>query len=49
MRTAEPIAHIFRYSADVPWIDRTQVRVAELALDHVPYDSGAEEIRRQPP
>ncbi len=49
MRTAEPVAHIFRDAAGVAWIDRTRVKVVELALDHVAYGWGAEEIHRQHP
>lgn len=49
MRTAEPIAHIFREAAGVAWIDRMRVKVVELALDHVAYSWGAEEIHRQQP
>lgn len=49
MHTAEPIAHIFRDAAGVSWIDRTRVKVIEVALDHVAYGWSAEEIHRQHP
>ncbi|MDO8543872.1 MAG: DUF433 domain-containing protein [Opitutaceae bacterium] len=49
MRTAEPIAHIYRDAAGVAWIDRTRVKVIEVALDHVAYGWSAEEIHRQHP
>ena len=49
MRTAEPIAHIFRDAAGIAWIDSTKVKVIEVALDHVAYGWSAEEIRRQHP
>jgi uncharacterized protein (DUF433 family) len=49
MLTAEPIAHIFRDSAGIAWIDSTRVKVLELALDHVAYGWSAEEIHRQHP
>jgi uncharacterized protein (DUF433 family) len=47
MLTAEPIAHIFRDTIGVAWIDRTRVKVLEVALDHVAYGWSAEEIHRQ--
>jgi uncharacterized protein (DUF433 family) len=47
MLTAEPIAHIFRDTTGVAWIDRTRVKVLEVALDHVAYGWSAEEIHRQ--
>ena len=49
MLTAEPIAHIYRDASGVAWIDRTRIKVLEVALDHVAYGWGAEEIRRQHP
>ncbi|MGH7957867.1 MAG: DUF433 domain-containing protein [Opitutaceae bacterium] len=49
MLTAEPIAHIYRDPAGAAWIDRTRVKVIELALDHVAYGWSAEEIHRQHP
>lgn len=49
MHAAEPIAHIFRDAAGVAWIDRTRVKVIEVALDHVAYGWSAEEIHRQHP
>jgi len=49
MLTAAPIAHIFRDAAGVAWIDRTRVKVIEIALDHVAYGWSAEEIHRQQP
>lgn len=49
MHTAEPIAHIFRDGAGVAWIDRTRVKVIEVALDHVAYGWSTEEIHRQHP
>lgn len=49
MHTDEPIAHLFRDDAGVAWIDRTRVKVIEVALDHVVYGWSAEEIHRQHP
>lgn len=49
MHAPEPIAHIFRDAGGVAWIDRTRVKVLELALDHVAYGWSAEEIHRQHP
>ena len=49
MRTAEPISHIYRDSSGVAWIDRTRVKVLEVALDHVAYGWSAEEVHRQHP
>jgi uncharacterized protein (DUF433 family) len=49
MLTAEPIAHIYRDADGVAWIDRTRVKVVEVALDHVAYGWSAEEIHRQHP
>jgi uncharacterized protein (DUF433 family) len=49
MQSAEPIAHIFRDADGVAWIDRTRVKVIEVALDHVAYGWSAEEIHRQHP
>jgi uncharacterized protein (DUF433 family) len=47
--TAKPIAHIYRDDAGVAWIDRTHLKVLEVALDHVAYGWGAEEMHRQHP
>lgn len=49
MHAAEPIAHIVRDAAGVAWIDRTRIKVIEVALDHVAYGWSAEEIHRQHP
>jgi uncharacterized protein (DUF433 family) len=49
MLTAEPVAHIYRDAAGVAWIDRTRVKVMQVALDHLAYGWGAEEMRRQHP
>jgi uncharacterized protein (DUF433 family) len=49
MLTAEPIAHIYRDAAGVAWIDRTRVKVMEVALDHLANSWSAEEIHRQHP
>jgi uncharacterized protein (DUF433 family) len=49
MLTVEPVAHIYRDAAGVAWVDRTRVKVIEVALDHVAYGWGAEEIHRQHP
>ncbi len=47
MLTAEPITHILRDAAGLAWIDRTRIKVLEVALDHVAYGWSAEEIHRQ--
>ncbi|HXB01272.1 MAG TPA: DUF433 domain-containing protein [Opitutaceae bacterium] len=49
MLTAEPVAHIYRDAAGVAWIDRTRVKVLEVALDHLAQSWSAEEIHRQHP
>lgn len=49
MLAAEPVAHIFRDAAGVAWIDRTRVKVIEVALDHVASGWSAEEIHRHHP
>lgn len=49
MHAAEPVAHIFRDATGVVWIDRTRVKVIEVALDHVAYGWSAEEVHRQHP
>lgn len=49
MHAAEPIAHIFRDASGIAWIDRTRVKVIEVALDNVAYGWSAEEIHRQHP
>ena len=49
MLTAEPIAHLFRDSAGVVWVDQTQVKVREIAMDHVAYGWSADELHRQHP
>jgi uncharacterized protein (DUF433 family) len=49
MLTAEPIAHIYRDAAGVAWIDRTRIKVMEVALDHLAQSWSAEEIHRQHP
>jgi len=47
MLAAEPIGHIYRDDAGIAWIDRTRVKVLEVATDHVAYGWSAEEIHRQ--
>ena len=49
MRTAEPIAHIYRDESGVLWVDNTRVKVLDLALDHVAYGWSADEMHRQHP
>lgn len=49
MFIAEPIAHVYRDAAGMAWIDRTRVKVIDVALDHVAYGWSAEEIHRQHP
>ncbi len=49
MLTAEPVAHIYRDAAGIAWIDRTRVKVMQVALDHLSYGWSAEEMRRQHP
>ena len=49
MLTAEPVAHIYLDAAGVAWIDRTRIKVIEVAKDHLAYGWGAEEMHRQHP
>lgn len=49
MQPVEPMAHIFLDATGVAWIDRTRVKVIEVALDHVAYGWNAEKIHRQHP
>ena len=49
MLTVDPIAHIVRDPDGVAWLERTGIKVREVALDHVAYGWSAEEIHRQHP
>ncbi len=48
MSTVE-YAHIAVNSENVPTIAGTQIKVVEVVLDHLAYDSDAEELQRQHP
>lgn len=43
------MAHITRDERGTAWIDDTNVKVVEVALDHFAYGWSAEEIHRQHP
>jgi uncharacterized protein (DUF433 family) len=47
--TAEVCSHIQLDNNGAPWIDHTRVKVIEVAMDHIGYGWGAEEIHRQHP
>jgi len=46
---AEPVSHIVRDDRGVAWVDDTNVKVVEIALDHLAYGWGAEAIHEQFP
>lgn len=46
---AESAPHITRDERGVAWVDDTNVKVAELALDHLAYGWSAEAIQEQFP
>ena len=45
----EPASHIVRDERGVVWVDDTNVKVVELALDHLAYGWSAEAIHEQFP
>ena len=47
--TAEPASHIVRDERGVAWVDDTNVKVVELALDHLAYGWSADAIHEQFP
>ena len=47
--TAEPASHIVRDERGVVWVDDTNVKVVELALDHLAYGWSAEALHEQFP
>ncbi len=46
---AEPSSHILRDDQGVAWVDNTNVKVVEIALDHLAYGWSAEAIHEQLP
>jgi uncharacterized protein (DUF433 family) len=46
---AEPITHIRRDERGVPWIGDTNIKVIEVAMDHVAYGWDGEEIHAAHP
>ena len=46
---AEPASHIVRDERGVVWVDDTNVKVVELALDHLAYGWSAEALHEQFP
>jgi uncharacterized protein (DUF433 family) len=49
MSAVEIMTHIVRDNRGVMWIDDTNIKVIEVALDHVAYHWDAEEIHSQHP
>ena len=49
MFVVEANNHIIRDENGVAWIARTKVKVIEVALDHLAYGWGAEELNRHHP
>jgi uncharacterized protein (DUF433 family) len=49
MIAVEPITHIVRDEKGVVWIDKANVKVIEVVLDHVAYGWSADEIHEQYP
>jgi uncharacterized protein (DUF433 family) len=47
--SAEPASHIVRDERGVAWVDDTNVKVVELALDHLAYGWSADAIHEQFP
>jgi len=46
---AESAPHIVRHERGVAWVDDTNIKVVELALDHLAYGWSAEAIHEQFP
>ena len=46
---AEPASHVVRDERGVAWVDDTNVKVIEIALDHLAYGWSAEAIHEQFP
>jgi len=49
MITAEPVTHICLDAQGVAWIDDTNVKVIDVAVDKLAHRCSAEEIREQYP
>jgi uncharacterized protein (DUF433 family) len=49
MIAVEPITHLFRDEKGVVWIDKANVKVIDVALDHMAYGWSADEIHEQYP
>src|SRR2546428_540705 len=49
MIAAEPLMHIRLDAKGIAWIDRTNVQVIEIIVDHLAYGHGPEEIQLQHP
>ena len=46
---AAPLSHIVRDAQGVAWVDETNVKVAEIALDHLAYGWSADALHEQFP
>ena len=49
MLIAEPVSHVSLDERGVAWVDDTQVKIIELALDHLAYGWSAEAMHEQFP
>ena len=46
---AAPLSHIVRDAQGVAWVDETNVKVMEIALDHLAYGWSADALHEQFP
>ena len=49
MTASDVINHVRLDENGVAWLDKTRIKVIEVAMDHVAYGWSAEEIHRQHP
>jgi uncharacterized protein (DUF433 family) len=49
MIALESISHIVRDDKGIAWLDKANVKVIDIALDHVAYGWSADEIHEQHP
>ncbi|MEO6184011.1 MAG: DUF433 domain-containing protein [Verrucomicrobiota bacterium] len=49
MTAAETITHIVRDAKGVPWLDKKNVKVIEIVMDHLAYGWSADAIHEQHP
>src|SRR5438105_8528965 len=47
--TSDVVNHVHLDENGVAWLDKTRIKVIEVAMDHIAYGWSAEEIHRQHP